>query len=128
MTTPPRSHLFSQSTDVTPFPAGATLFSEGDPGDFMYVVRTGEVELLVAGSVVETVGSNGIFGELALLDGEHRSTTAITRTDCELVVLDQRQFMLMVRQTPFFAIEIMRTIATRLRAMDARLAGRARPS
>jgi len=121
MTTPPRSHIFSHTSDTTTFPAGTTLFHAGEPGDVMYVVKSGEVELVVGGQIVEIVSADGIFGELALLDGEHRSTTAITRSDSELLVLNQKQFMLMVRQTPFFAIEIMRTIAGRLRSMDARL-------
>lgn len=121
MTTPPRSHVFSHTSDTRTFSAGTTLFREGEPGDVMYVVKSGEVDLLVGGQAVETVTADGIFGELALLDGEHRSTTATTRSDAELLVLNQKQFMLMIRQTPFFAIEIMRTIAGRLRSMDARL-------
>ena len=87
----------------------------------MYVVKSGQVDLMVGGEIVETGGTEGMFGEMALLDGERRSTTAIVRAEAEIVVLDQAQFMLMVRQTPFFAIEVMRLIAARLRAMDARL-------
>ena len=123
---PPRSRLFSNSDQARAFTAGTTLFSEGDAGDAMYVVKSGQVELVVGGEVVETVGADGMFGEMALLDGERRSTTAIVRADAEIVVLDQKQFMLMVRQTPFFAIEVMRLIAARLRAMDARLGGESR--
>ena len=122
MTIPQRSHLFSHATDARPFATGTVLFREGDPGAVMYVVSQGQVDLIVSGKVVETVGPEGMFGEMALLEGERRSTTAITRTDCEILVLDQKQFMLMVRQTPFFAIEVMRLIAGRLRKMDARLA------
>lgn len=123
---PPRSRLFTNPDQARMFAAGFTLFTEGDAGDAMYVVKSGQVDLLVGGEVVETVGSDGMFGEMALLDGERRSTTAIVRTEAEIVVLDQKQFMLMVRQTPFFAIEVMRLIAARLRAMDARLAGESR--
>lgn len=126
MTMPPRSHLFSNATRVTSFPAGSVLFCAGDAADVMYVVKTGQVELHVGGNVVETVGPEGMFGEMVMLDSERRSTSAVTRTDSELVVLDEKQFMLMERQTPFFAIEVMRVIAARLRAMDARLANETR--
>ena len=53
----------------TRFAAGDVIFAEGDKGDAMYVVRSGEVAIEHQGHVMETLGGGGIFGEMALIDG-----------------------------------------------------------
>jgi CRP-like cAMP-binding protein len=58
---------------------------------------------------------------MALIDRRPRSATAIAKTDAHLVRIDERRFQFMVQQTPFFALEVMRTIVRRLRDMNARL-------
>jgi CRP-like cAMP-binding protein len=121
MSKPPRTRLFSQAHDAISFPPGVVLFTAGDPGDYMYVVKTGEVDLIIGDEVVETAVAGTIFGELALVDSETRICTAITRTDCELVKIDEKRFTFMLQQTPYFAIEVMHTLADRLRRMDQRL-------
>jgi CRP-like cAMP-binding protein len=65
--------------------------------------------------VVETIGPEGFFGELALIDQSPRSATAVARTDCKLVGLDERRFIFMVDEMPFFAIRVMKVMADRLR-------------
>jgi CRP/FNR family transcriptional regulator, cyclic AMP receptor protein len=101
--------------DSVRYSAGATIFEEGEPGDCMYVVRSGRVELSCNSLELETVSEGGIFGELALVDQEPRSACAIAATDCELSKIDAKRFEFMVQQTPFFAVEVMRTMARRLR-------------
>lgn len=113
--------LFRHADDATPFASGAVIFQEGDAGAEMYVILEGEVELLVHGQVVDTLKRDAIFGEMALIDSSPRSATAIAKTDCKIVKIDQKRFMFLVQQTPFFAIEVMRTLAARLRRMDERL-------
>lgn len=103
----------------TTFTAGSIIFSEGDRGEAMFIVKEGEVELRVHGKVVETVVKDNFFGEMALLDGESRTATAIARTDCKLVPIDKRRFMFMVQETPFFALLVMKTLSSRLRNIDA---------
>ena len=68
---------------------------------------------------VETVGADGFFGEMALLEENTRSADAVARTDCTLVPINQRQFLFMVGETPFFALELLRTLSRRLRKADA---------
>ena len=99
--------------------AGATIFTEGDDGDNMFIVRSGEVEIRRDGKVVATIGPRGIFGEMALIDGSPRSAGARAKTDCELVAVNERGFIFLVTETPYFAINVMRTLADRLRAMNA---------
>lgn len=124
MTSPtPDTSLFVHADDSVGFPAGGTIFRQGDPGAVMYAVQDGEVDLIVNGVTVETVGPRGLFGELALIDQEPRSSSAVARTDCRLVAVDQARFMMMIRQTPFFAVQVLRLVAHRLRATDARLGG-----
>lgn len=106
--------------DYQSFAAGQHIFTEGQQGDLMFVVKEGEVDVVVHGTVVETVGPGGILGEMALIDHNPRSATAIAKTDCQLVPINEARFQFLVQQTPFFALEVMRVLAHRLRQMDAR--------
>lgn len=95
--------------------AGETVFAVGDAGDFMHVVRSGEIEIERDGRVIETLSTGGIFGEMALIDGSPRSATARAKTDAEVAPINERSFLFLVHETPFFAIAVMRTLAERLR-------------
>lgn len=97
------------------FAADDIVFNEGDSGRHMYIVRSGSVDIVKNGKVVETVGPNGIFGEMALIDGGTRSASAWARGTTELAPIDQRTFLLMVDEAPFFALSVMRLMAMRLR-------------
>jgi CRP-like cAMP-binding protein len=99
--------------------AGDTIFNEGDFGDQAFVVVDGEVELLLHGHSLETGGSGGIFGEMALIDHKTRSATARARTDVKVVPIDQTRFLYLLQNTPFFAVEVMYVMAERIRRMDA---------
>ena len=103
------------------FPSGQKIFGEGEPGDRMYVVREGVVELSVQGKLVARVEKGGILGEMALIDKKPRSASAKAKTDCELVPVDGKQFLSLVQQRPSFAIEVMKVLADRLRKMDERV-------
>ena len=100
------------------YAAGDVIFAEGDKGDAMFVVRTGEVAIERGGRVMETLGGGGIFGEMALIDGSPRSATVRAKTDCEVAPINEKTFLFLVHETPFFAIAVMRTLADRLRRMD----------
>lgn len=106
------------------YAAGQSIFSEGQPGDSMYVVLEGEVDLLINGQLVEKLGSGGVLGEMALLESAPRTATAVARTDCKLISVNQQRFALLVQHTPDFALQIMRVMAGRLRTMDQRLSSR----
>ena len=99
--------------------AGDTVFEEGAQGDHAFVVTEGEIELAVHGRVVETVATGGIFGEMALIDHKTRSATARAKTDAKVVPIDQKRFLYLLQNTPFFAVEVMHVMADRIRRMDA---------
>ena len=94
------------------------IFKEGDRGDRMYVVKAGNVELRVVGQTIETLESGDILGEMAMLDNEPRSATAVASTDCQIVPIDQQKFQFLLKETPYFAIEVMQIMARRLRRMN----------
>jgi CRP/FNR family cyclic AMP-dependent transcriptional regulator len=108
-------------SDLLRFEAGKVIFREGDPGDVVYVVLGGEVELRVNGQLVETVEPGGILGEMALIEQAPRVATATARIACDLQPISESRFMSLIQETPHFALQIMKVIASRLRKMNARL-------
>jgi CRP-like cAMP-binding protein len=100
------------------FAAGELIFTEGDPGDAMYLVTKGTVVLSKGDEVVTNVTAPAEFGELALIDDSPRSLTARAQTDIELVMIPARLFWVLVQETPYFAHMIMSQMAQRLRERD----------
>jgi CRP/FNR family transcriptional regulator, cyclic AMP receptor protein len=112
---------FRDDADMLDFPAGETIFHEGDSGARMYVVISGSVRLSVMGRPLEKVGPGGVFGEMALIDAAPRSATAVALTLCTLVPISAERFTTLIQETPGFALEIMKSMAVRLRSMDRRV-------
>ena len=112
--------LFRFADADEPVASGTAVFRQGDPGDCMYVVRTGRVDIVVAGETVQQIGPGGVFGELALVDAGPRSATAVAVEESSLVRVDARKFQFLVQQHPFFALEVMKLMAQRLRGMNER--------
>jgi CRP-like cAMP-binding protein len=110
---------FRNSEDAQTFRAGQIVFTEGDPGNMMYAILEGEVDIMVGDQVVGIIPAGSIVGEMALIDHSPRSATAVARTECRLVPIDERRFLFMVQQTPNFSLDVMRIMAARLRDMDA---------
>ncbi|MDR3472039.1 MAG: cyclic nucleotide-binding domain-containing protein [Devosia sp.] len=105
------------------FKAGEVVFKAGDPGREFFVVRDGTVAVQVGGRTVERLGPSEIFGEMAIVDAKPRSATVVAETDCSLVPMSEKQFLLMVREAPYFALGVMRVLAQRLRAANSEIAG-----
>lgn len=94
---------------------GQVVFSAGERGREMFIVRTGTVDLKIDDTVIETVGQGGVFGELALVDPAPRSATAVAGPGCTLVMVEERSFNDLLRRVPGLGLEIMRVMARRLR-------------
>lgn len=103
------------------FAAGDKIFVTEDDAKVMYVVRSGRVNVMASGVVLETIGAGGLFGEMALIDGDPRSATAIAVEDTEVAPIDRAAFLFMVRQSPDFALEVMSVLAARIRRMNEQL-------
>ena len=106
---------FADPANVRSFTSGTTIFKTGDEATEMFVVESGEVEILVDGRIIETVGPKGFFGEMSLVDDSTRSADAVARSDCRLVSVNRHRFLFMVDEMPFFALQIMKGMADRLR-------------
>lgn len=110
--------IFSHNTAKIRIQASQALFREGDEGNQMYVLETGTAEVIVQNRVVETLEHGSIVGELGLVSPGPHSASIIAKTDCEFVVVDEERFQFLVQQTPYFAIQVMRVMAERLRATN----------
>lgn len=96
------------------------IFKESSYGDEMYIVSSGKVKLTTKTNeqelVVDTIGPNEFFGEMALVDPSPRTATAIAEADdTQLVVLNQERFLYLVNQQPPFALYIMQGLCKRLK-------------
>ncbi|MGZ4736682.1 MAG: Crp/Fnr family transcriptional regulator [Acidimicrobiia bacterium] len=108
-------NVFRHAPDALKLEPGELLFHEGDPGDVMYAVVEGHVELSRHGRMIEDVGPGEILGELALIDHAPRSATATASTAARVVRVDQDRFTYLVNEHPTFALQVMTVMADRLR-------------
>lgn len=107
--------LFANNPEIVRVPAGQPLFTEGEEGHSMFVLTTGHAEVIVNNRVVETLQHGNIVGEMGIVSPGPRSASVVATTDCEFVAVDERRFQFLVQQTPFFATQVMRVMAERLR-------------
>ena len=114
-------NLFNNSKNQQTFEAGKVIFAEGDRADTMYVVLDGELDVRVGSNLLEVIGPGGIIGEMALIDRNTRSATAVAKSTCRLALVDEKRFQFMVQETPYFALHVMRVMAERLRRMNVKL-------
>jgi CRP/FNR family transcriptional regulator, cyclic AMP receptor protein len=112
------SHLVGPEVPTRNYGKGAAIFREGDRGDEFFVVVRGEVEIRSGNRLLERLGKNSIFGEMALIDDSPRSATVVAVTDATVAPIKERQFLFLVKHTPFFALRVMRVLASRLRAQN----------
>jgi CRP-like cAMP-binding protein len=111
--------LAGANAPVKEFKAGDIIFKEGDAGTEFFVIQSGKVDIRLGNRQLGTLGDHDIFGEMALIDTAPRSATAVAVTDVKIVPVGEKQFLFLVSQTPHFALNVMRTLARRLRTQNA---------
>jgi CRP-like cAMP-binding protein len=99
---------------------GTNIFSKGDPGTSLCGIRKGTVNISVStvdgkDAVFNVLGKGAIFGEIALLDGNPRTADATAVTDCELFVIERRDFLPLMREEPEIALRIIEILCSKLR-------------
>jgi len=109
--------------------AGDVLFKTGDPGDSMFIVRTGQVELFVkdkAGQkiVLHVAEPGDFFGELSLLDGGSRTATGCALGEGELWILDREDLQQLFRKRPDAALDMLAAMGRMTRKANALLQAR----
>jgi CRP/FNR family transcriptional regulator, cyclic AMP receptor protein len=105
---------------------GTTLFLKGDPGMSLFAVCAGSVKIGVPSAagrdaVFNVVGEGQVFGEIALLDGQPRTADAVAMTDCELMVIDRRDFLPLVQDRPELAVKLIELLCARLRRISEQM-------
>jgi CRP/FNR family transcriptional regulator, cyclic AMP receptor protein len=105
---------------------GTTLFVKGDPGTALFAVVSGIMKITVPSidgreATFNLLHAGDIFGEIALLDGQPRTADAIAATDCELMVIERRDFLGFVRNEPKVAMKLIELLCARLRVAGARM-------
>lgn len=105
---------------------GATIFDKGDPGIGLFAVHDGTVKISVPSAdgreaVFNLVREGEIFGEIALLDGQPRTAAAVAMTDCELMVIERRDFLPVVHEHPGVQQKLIECLCGRIRLQSERL-------
>jgi uncharacterized membrane protein len=112
--------LLAERVDVVRFKAGETIFNFGDPGDAMYILKTGEVELSFKNKtgervVLERPEAGDFFGEISLLDEGPRTATAVAKADVEALEVDRDDLNELFRLKPAAALDLLAATGRRLR-------------
>jgi CRP/FNR family transcriptional regulator, cyclic AMP receptor protein len=113
--------MFCDQSKFVRLEAGEVLFKNGDPGTSMYVVRSGALTIRSGAVIYEHVGPGGIVGEMGIVEAcSPRTAMVYARSPAELIEIDEPRFLSLVRETPSFALTVMRVLSRRLRRMDVR--------
>ena len=112
--------------DVVRFSAGQVLFNYGDPGDSLYVIRSGEVEVFLKDDtgkriVLETAKAGEVFGELSLLDGGPRTASVVATQDLEALRVDRANLDHFLQRYPAATLDLLTAMGRRLRATADKL-------
>lgn len=125
--------LLAAQLEVVELAAGELLFKRGDPGDAIFIVAEGEVEIYVEDTtgqriVFETAKRGDFFGELSLLDGDPRSAAAVAIQATRALRVDRNDLTLLFQRHPTAALDVLAVIGRRLREADRLLGTRATAS
>ena len=109
--------------DELKMPAGHTLFQAGDPGDALYIVQAGEIELFIKDTVgqkivLATPSHGDMFGELAMLDYGPRTATAVALQESDVLVLDRDDLVLLFQKKPEAALHMLAALSSLTRKAD----------
>ncbi|MFA5901761.1 MAG: Crp/Fnr family transcriptional regulator [Hyphomicrobium sp.] len=107
--------LQQRGIPVKHFDAGQRIFLEHDPADAMYVVRSGAVDVISFGAVLEQVGEGGVFGEMAIINNAPRAAAALASQPTEVAVIDKPTFLSLIADEPEFGVRVMEIMAERMR-------------
>ena len=113
----------SRATDEISLPAGKTLCEQGAIGREAFVIVSGSAEVRRNKRKVATIGAGSCVGELALLDHKPRTATVIAATDLTVLVIGAREFAGIVDEIPSIAHKLMKSLAIKVRELDAQAYG-----
>jgi CRP-like cAMP-binding protein len=116
------------STDTTlgkPYADGEIIVRQGEPGDCMFVVQSGAVEVVREDdgtmTVLAELGPNDFFGEMSLFEREPRSATVRAKRDARVLTVDRKTLFRRIQSDPSLALNLLRTMSHRIRELDRQL-------
>jgi CRP-like cAMP-binding protein len=107
--------LLRNQPDLRKLEDGEYLFRVGDPGDAMYGVVEGAIDVSAGDVLVEQVRPGGVLGEMSVLEGKPRTAAARAVGSTLVARIDEERFAELVKVNPYFALEVMRVLSYRLR-------------
>ena len=120
---PEQMALFENESHVRTFKRGDVVFHKGDPGETMYLIRDGQVKVVLPSdsgdeALLDVLDTGNFFGELSLLDGQPRSATIVATEPTETIVLHRETLLKAIRANPEVAIHLLQALCQRLRETD----------
>jgi CRP-like cAMP-binding protein len=106
---------FNKFSEAESFEAGEIIIEEGQSDATIYVIRSGEVQVVHNGEELAVLGEGDLFGEMALIDNMPRSATIIALTDTVVVPVNHDHFYALLQKAPVFGATVMHVISSRLR-------------
>ncbi len=120
--------LITEKLQLVQYPKDTIIFNIDDPGDCMYIIKSGEIRVVAGvgnnGEVLAYLGRGNYFGEMALLTGEPRSASVVTAMDSEIFVLTKEDFDYLLEKYPSIALTFSHVLSQRLRKISIQKAGR----
>jgi CRP/FNR family cyclic AMP-dependent transcriptional regulator len=119
----PPAQIFTQDEELLSLPTGNVLFKQGDQGSYMYVMKSGQADVIMDGHIVGKAQAGAILGEESLLDSALRAATVIAITDCKLIAINRKRLDTLIAKSPGFLHYLKNLAAGRINAMDSHSGG-----
>jgi CRP/FNR family transcriptional regulator, cyclic AMP receptor protein len=111
-------HRLAGESDVLAFASGQTIVKEGDPGETLFVVLSGQAKVTRRGRKVGSVMPGDFFGELSAIDGGPRSASVVAETPMQVLRLFRRTLMSLIADEPQVTMKLLDGIVRRVRQVD----------
>jgi len=102
-------------------PTHKVIMTEGEVGAYMYVLLEGRAAVSIRGRIIEKLGPGGVLGEMALVDKSARIATAVAETDCSMLSINRRDFLVFIKTKPDFSMSLLKGVAEPLRYVNSQL-------
>ena len=118
--------LLSQARVMKSYAAGVTIINDGDTSNALYIITKGGVKVCISNEqgrevVITQLSEGEYFGEMSLIDEKPRSASIITRSACEISLIQKDDFQRLLASNPALSLAVMRGLSERLRKADRKI-------
>ncbi|NOY67008.1 MAG: Crp/Fnr family transcriptional regulator [Gammaproteobacteria bacterium] len=119
-------HEISSRVITRTYPKNTTIIHEGEKSESLYIIQSGKVKIIINDDegnefIIDLLGPNKYFGELALLDHGPRSATIVTIEPTVLSVIQNKDFSECLSNSPSMSINLMKSMTTRIRELTDKI-------